>query len=273
MPARPAADPDHRLLLVQHEPQRRQLRPLGETSRDQESAWLQPHWVGDLTLSARVTTDGSAGAVRFELIEGGVSNRCEIDLATGEAVLEPRRRRARPRADARSKGPAPHDVVFANVDNRLTLLVDGRPVFGDGLTYDDDPETPPRADRRGPRAGRGSRRRGRRSGVSGLVLKRDIYYTLDPGQIDYFTALGPATAPDARRAVRPAGRPGAGRRARAAPAVERLPDRPGPLHDARRQQPPEQGQPRLVRRPLDPTTRARLGPARAAKLGSPPDAC
>ena len=49
--------------------------------------WFQPHWVGDLTLSCRVNVARQAGRLRLELIKGGRSNRCEIDLATGLAQL------------------------------------------------------------------------------------------------------------------------------------------------------------------------------------------
>ena len=37
----------------------------------------------------------------------------------------------------------PHDVVFANVDNRLTVWVDGTAIFGEGRTYEDEPEVHP----------------------------------------------------------------------------------------------------------------------------------
>lgn len=162
--------------------------PANSGFRDQESAWLQPHWVGDLTISADLQsdkTDGSA-SVRFDLIEGGVTNRCEIDLKTGEAVLS-HGPTVLGRAPSGVQGSGRHALVFANVDNRLTLLVDGRGVFGDGLTYEDGPEkhlTPTAEDLAPVRiAARGGKVR-----VSGLVLKRDIYYTLNPGQLDYGNA-------------------------------------------------------------------------------------
>ena len=109
----------------------------GSVSRDQESAWLQPHWVGDLTLACRVTPQAAAGSLRFELIEGGVPNRCVIDLATGEAVLS-HGDAVLGRKPTNVSWAAWHNVEFANVDDRLTLWVDGRPIFGDGLTYGDD---------------------------------------------------------------------------------------------------------------------------------------
>ena len=155
----------------------------GEVSRDQEGAWLQPHWVGDLTVSARVDAEAATGSIRLDLIEGGVTNRCEIDLATGTAEVSHGGSKLGSFPTA-VKGPGRHDVEFANVDNRLTLWVDGRPAFGEGVAYEDDPvhHAEPTAEDLTPvRIGV----KGGKVRVSGLVLKRDIYYTLNPGAIDY----------------------------------------------------------------------------------------
>jgi signal peptidase I len=144
---------------------------------------MQPHWVGDLTLSARVSTASTRGALRLELIEGETSNRCDIDVATGEAVAT-RDEAVLGRGKTLFRGPGVHDLVFANVDNRLTLLVDGRPAFGDGLTYDDDPQTHPLPTVEDLTPARLAAKDAKIV-VSDLVLKRDIYYTLYPGQPDY----------------------------------------------------------------------------------------
>jgi signal peptidase I len=154
----------------------------GGDVHDQDGAWMQPHWVGDLTLKARVAPESGSGALRWELIKGGVSNRCEVDLSTGEAVLYHGRAELG-RATSPLKGAGRHDVELANVDDRLTFWVDGRPVFADGLTYQDPGNHPePTAEDLAP-ARIGSR--GAKVRVSGLVLKRDIYYTQNPGSIDY----------------------------------------------------------------------------------------
>lgn len=144
---------------------------------------MQPHWVGDLTLSATVEASGPSGTLRFELVRGGASNRCEVDLATGEAVLYHEQAELG-RARTTLKGAGRHGVEFANVDQRLTFWVDGRPVFGEGKTYeqDSDRHCEPTAEDLAPAriAARGASVR-----VSGLVLDRDIYYTQNPGYIDY----------------------------------------------------------------------------------------
>jgi Signal peptidase, peptidase S26 len=122
------------------------------------------------------------GAVRFELIEGNVVNRCEIDLSSGKATL-------RHGDTVLGEQPCPidrpgaYDVTFANVDDRLTLLVNGRGVFGDGLPYESpEKHTAPTAADLSPV---GLAAKGAAVEVSDLVLKRDIYYTLYPGRSDY----------------------------------------------------------------------------------------
>ena len=143
---------------------------------------MQPHWVGDLTLSANVEVTSPAGEVRLELIKGGVPHRCMIDLATGaarftrgdETILE----HASP-----VKGPGRYQVEFANVDDRMTLWVNGRSIWESGKEYDRGDETPvPTAADLSPV---GIAVRNGSAVVSDLVLKRDIYYTQYPGRIDY----------------------------------------------------------------------------------------
>jgi hypothetical protein len=147
--------------------------------------WLQPNWVGDLTVSCRVDVASiePGGRLKLELVEAGVSNRCEVDLITGLATLY-RDTTKIGEAGTILGGIGAHDVTFANVDDRLTLWVDGTAPFDDGLTYDDGPAVP-----HAPTAGDldpvGVAVRGARAAVSGLVLKRDIYYTQDPRDPDF----------------------------------------------------------------------------------------
>jgi signal peptidase I len=93
-------------------------------------------------------------------------------------------------------------VAFANVDDRLTLWVDGKTPFGDGVAYSDGSGRHPAPTREdldpvgiGVQGGAAAR-------VSGLVLKRDIYYTQEPGHSDYTGLLswpmGGAGDPSAR---------------------------------------------------------------------------
>ncbi|MFO0890423.1 MAG: signal peptidase I [Isosphaeraceae bacterium] len=155
---------------------------VGEEMRsDSENPWLQPHWVGDLTLSAAVRVESDKGILRFELIEGGVPHRCEIDVSTGKArflrgedvLLE---------FATSVAGAGSYQVDFANVDNRLTLWVNGRPVAGDGVEFDPGDRVVPLAEDLAPAAVAVSKGT---VTVSDLVLKRDIYYTQNPGRVDY----------------------------------------------------------------------------------------
>ncbi len=147
-----------------------------------------PQWVGDLTVSATIESKSNTGSIRLELIEGGVPNTCKIDLATGQATLG---RGGAPIGEPVTtplKGQGEHDVKFANVDGRLTLWVDGQTPFGEGLTYEDGSNNfdaghpiPTWADLEPV----GIAAKGAEVTLSDLVLKRDIYYTLDPGKWDY----------------------------------------------------------------------------------------
>jgi len=151
--------------------------------RGASRAWFQPHWVGDLTLALRLTVRETAGQFRVELVKAGVSNRCLIDLASGQARLF---RGTVPMGEAVPTGitrEGTYLLAFANVDDRLTLWVDGRLPFGEGRTYDSTPESqaPTAADLEPARIA------ARRASiqVERLVLKRDLYYTLEPSESDY----------------------------------------------------------------------------------------
>jgi signal peptidase I len=146
-------------------------------------AWFQPHWVGDLTLSLRLKIHEPAGQVRLELIKSGVSNRCDLDLKTGELRLLHG-------ADVLGSTVWPellrkdtHELCFANVDDRLTVWIDGALPFGDGRTYDSQAALaqPTAADLEPARFAAS----GAAIEVDRLVLKRDLYYTLEPAETDY----------------------------------------------------------------------------------------
>lgn len=146
--------------------------------------WFQPHWVGDLTLSLTVDVAAPEGRLRLELIEAGTSNRCEIDLATGQARLFHGDEPLGEPVETTIRARGAYDVVFANVDDRLTLWVDGRLPFGDGRSYrstDGESFLRPTADDLEPvRIGA----QAAEVAVRHLDLKRDLYYTQSPGEPD-----------------------------------------------------------------------------------------
>ena len=143
-----------------------------------------PHWVGDLTMECRLETSGGRGQVRLELVRGGTAARCDIDVETGMAQFSNGPNRLGKPVACGVKGPGSHDLAFANVDGRLNLWVDGATPFGDGVAYDDHlgqrplPTSLDLSPANLAVNGLGAQ-------VTRLVLKRDIYYTLSPGQADY----------------------------------------------------------------------------------------
>jgi signal peptidase I len=152
-------------------------------SRLASRPWLAPHWVGDLTLSCRVSVRRPGGRFRLELIKAGVSHRCEIDLGTGQAALARGRDSLGGSASTGIDQPGTYELTFANVDDRLTLWVDGRLPFGDGRSFGPDLQDvyPTAADLEPVRLAA----RSADVVVDRVILRRDLYYTLDPAQPDY----------------------------------------------------------------------------------------
>jgi signal peptidase I len=131
----------------------------------------------------RLTVREPTGRVRLELIKGSQSNRCEIDLASGAATLFHEAASLGPPVETGIHEPGTYVLTFANVDGRLTLWVDGRLPFGAGRSYSAAETAPPptAADLEPVRiaAHRASME------LDELVLKRDVYYTLEPSESDY----------------------------------------------------------------------------------------
>jgi signal peptidase I len=151
--------------------------------------WLQPNWVGDLTLFATVSLARPAGQLRFDLIKAGHLCRCEVNLATGSAMLfRDATQLAAPALTALNQ-PGPHSVILANVDDRVTLWVDGDLPFGEGVILEapsnEAVSLPTEEDLQPARIAA----RAANVAVTDLILKRDIYYTLEPGEPDH-RALG-----------------------------------------------------------------------------------
>ena len=173
------------------------------TSQTQSNAdrTPDPHWIGDLTLEARVNVRSSQGGeVRFRLIKSGIAYDCVFDLSTGDATLLRNGKTLGAKASTALKGTGAHDVTFANVNGRLTVWVNGATPFGDGVVHDEgtSPRLPPTVEDLAPHvAARGSVD----LTVSGLVLKRDIYYTQDPQSSDYGNLVPSWGEPDTQDAA------------------------------------------------------------------------
>ncbi len=157
---------------------------LDEGQAAHEGAWMQPHWVGDLTLDANleITSVAAGASVRLELVKGGVPHRCTIDLKTGTAVVT-RGDDELGRWETPIKGTGRFRVQFANVDERMTMLVDGKEIGRGGIILESKDAVPiPTAADLAPAA---IAVRNASVSASDLVLKRDIYYTQVPGRVDY----------------------------------------------------------------------------------------
>jgi signal peptidase I len=159
---------------------------IGENYDEQKTryAWMQPHWVPDLTLESIIDVKQvkPGGSIRWELVKAGVAHRCAVDLTTGVATFT-RGEDVVGRGETPIKGPGHYRVEFANVDDRMTLVVDGRAVNEPGFTYETGEANPIPTER--DLAPAALAVRDATVEASDLVLKRDIYYTQNPGEPDY----------------------------------------------------------------------------------------
>lgn len=142
----------------------------------------QPHWVGDLALCVRADVTAAKGKLRLELVEAGDQFVCEFDLVAGTCRLlriTPHDIEEQVLATARHGmvRPGRYSICFGNTDDRLTVWLDDKLLFGDGFDYDGprlDASQKPTPDDLRPAsvAVQGTHVR-----VGDLVLYRDIYYT------------------------------------------------------------------------------------------------
>jgi signal peptidase I len=150
------------------------------------------HWVGDLAVECELESRSEAGFVEFDLVEAGQRHTCRFDLATGIATLTGGAAAAT--ADCGIKGRGRWEILFANVDDELSLFVDGRrittatpttwrreirlasssrPVVGSGRPGDTDPDD---------LAPAGVTAEGADVTVADLRVLRDLYYVSSGSQ-------------------------------------------------------------------------------------------
>jgi signal peptidase I len=142
------------------------------------------NWVGDLILECQVEVAQPIGELWLELSRGVDRFQARFHLPSGACTLFRIRGGAQPLASAqptRLGQPGVHQLRLANVDERLTLWVDGDLPFGDGIVYDPPSQRGPAANDLEP-ASVGAF--GAAVSVSQLRLWRDTYYTLSAGQAD-----------------------------------------------------------------------------------------
>jgi signal peptidase I len=147
-------------------------------------------WVGDLAVEVDLESRGEAGLVTLDLVEAGQLHACTIDLADGSATLARSAADGGVEATARTavRGRGRWRILFANVDDELSLFIDGRKVSCDrpatwaGSVAVAAAARPvaggsrPGETERGDLAPAGVTARGANVRVSGLRVLRDVYY-------------------------------------------------------------------------------------------------
>jgi signal peptidase I len=99
-----------------------------------------PHenWVGDLILECEVKVDRPEGRLIFDLSKGVDRFEARWDLSTGRCTLvrlADNKEEELAAQETELKKPGTYELRFANVDERLTIWVNGKLPFGDGVTY------------------------------------------------------------------------------------------------------------------------------------------
>jgi len=159
-----------------------------EYSREHERDQFPQNWVGDLMLECEVTVEQPNGSLVLELSKGVDRFQAHWDLSSGSCTLsrstlgesgEKKLGDARPTS---LKGKGTYRLRFANVDERLTVWVNGSLPFGDGVEYDPAKELGPRAENDLQPASIGIKDAA--VTVKHLKVWRDTYYTLYPGRAD-----------------------------------------------------------------------------------------
>lgn len=142
-------------------------------------------WVGDLTLSFDVEIENAEGELFVELMRGDRHYRVKFDVKTGKATLYYVEDYPNPEpvetelttVETSLQGAGAHQIMFANVDQRLCLWIDGDLVELQGKT--EYKPTATHDPREGDLAPAGIAGRGLNFNVSHLLLQRDIYYRAD----------------------------------------------------------------------------------------------
>jgi signal peptidase I len=157
-----------------------------EVNAPPRERWQGDNWVGDLMLECRLAVTKAEGEFWLELSKGVDRFQARFDLKSGDCTLfrlgAGGKLRQLQAAPTRVKQPGQYLLRLANVDERLTVWVDGDLPFGEGAAYDPPPGRGPTANDLEP-ASLG--RKGAAVSVQGLKLYRDTYYGTKAGQPDF----------------------------------------------------------------------------------------
>jgi signal peptidase I len=141
------------------------------------------NWVGDLILECDVKIDKPEGVLVLELSKGIDRFQAIWDLSTGDCTLhrvaETGIKETLASARTTLRSPGSYRLRFANIDERLTVWVDGSLPFGEGETYAPPRDMGPTEANDFEPASVGVR--GASVSVSALKVWRDTYYTVNVG--------------------------------------------------------------------------------------------
>jgi signal peptidase I len=154
---------------------------MGYNAGEPSNGRVETNWVGDLMLECTVKVENNQGELVLELAEGSERFHARFDLASGDCSLV-RLGGREPQVLAKQEKvltkPGTYALRFANFDDRLTLWVDGKLPFTDGVPYAPAPPEPDHANNLQP-ANIGVRG-GAKLSVSKVQLWRDTFYTVYP---------------------------------------------------------------------------------------------
>lgn len=143
-------------------------------------------WVGDLMVEAEVEVQETKGQFILQLRKSVISAEARFDLETGKCtvvLMKDGKELSTHQANTGINSKAKHLVRFANFDQRLTLWVGSKLIFGDGIEYAEPTEA-----ERGPRLADflpiGLGVQNARTVVKKLSVWRDIYYSRHPDEPD-----------------------------------------------------------------------------------------
>ena len=167
------------------------------------------NWSGELILECEVQVEQAEGELVLQLVRGNEKFQATWDLSSDKGVctltriarrrdgkVEPEKLDSQPTRLRKGK----HRLRFANVDDRLTVWVDGELPFGDGVAYPvAHPEkvVPTAADLRPASIGV----KGGSVSVRQIKLFRDTYHTIRPNLADV-PELAQSTNPDDWKALK-----------------------------------------------------------------------
>ncbi len=157
------------------------------------------HWVSDLAMEGEVAVDSDEGELLLQLVKGGVSYACRIDVGTGRVTLsidhgqgqfvgEDGATVASPSGQSALRGKGSYKLRMSNVDGEIRLWVNERRVEFDGpTTYlpRDDARPVTSAQDPGDLAPVGIGTQGVALHVHRLRVLRDIYYIANEDRGDF----------------------------------------------------------------------------------------